>query len=86
MYIVINAGIAKATSVKTLKVSPALNKDEMGLKIKQLIELSNKNLKVRVIMQVSENAKEESLSKLEWLKSQLLNKCYIEEEISSRRF
>lgn len=48
-----NIGIAKATGVKTLKVSPALNRDEMGLKIKQLIELSNKNLKVRVIMQVS---------------------------------
>lgn len=77
--------MAKATSVKNLKISPALNKDELGLKIKQLVELSLKNMKVRVTMQVSDNNKEESLSKLEWVKSQLLNKCYIEEEISQRR-
>lgn len=37
-------------------------------------------------MQVKDVNKEECLSKLEWIKSQLLNKCYIEEEISSKRF
>lgn len=47
-----------------MKVSPSLNKDELGLKIKQLVELSLKNMKVRVTMQVSDNNKEESLSKL----------------------
>ena len=56
--------MTKATSVKSLKVSPSLNKDELGLKIKQLVELSLKNMKVRVTMQVSDNNKEESLSKL----------------------
>lgn len=77
--------ISKATSIKSLKISSALNKDELALKLKQLIELSLKNMKVRVVMQISENNKEESLGKLEWVKSQLLNKCYIEEETSSRR-
>lgn len=77
--------IAKATSVKNLKISSALNRDELGLKVKQLVELSLKNMKVRVTMQVSDNNKEESLSKLEWAKSQLLNKCYIEEEISQHK-
>lgn len=56
--------MAKATSVKSLKISSALSKDELGLKIKQLVELSLKNMKVRVTMQVSDNNKEESLSKL----------------------
>jgi hypothetical protein len=34
---------------------------------------------VRVSMQVSENNRNECLSKLDWLKSELLNKCYIED-------
>lgn len=59
-----NIVISKATSIKSLKVSSALNRDELGLKIKQLVELSLKNMKVRVVMQVSQNNKEESLSKL----------------------
>lgn len=69
-----------------MKISPALNKDELGLKTKQLAELSLKNMKVRVFMQCTETNKEEALGKLEWVKSQLLNKCYVEEEISSKRF
>lgn len=37
-------------------------------------------------MQCTETNKEEALGKLEWVKSQLLNRCYVEEEISSKRF
>jgi hypothetical protein len=33
----INLVLVKATSVKSLKISPALNRDELGLKIKQLV-------------------------------------------------
>ncbi len=44
-----------------------------------------KNMKVRVSMQVSENNRDDCLSKLDWLKSELLNKCYIEDEYSTPR-
>lgn len=37
-------------------------------------------------MNVKTAQKEECLSRLEEIKSQLLNKCYIEEEISNSRF
>jgi hypothetical protein len=50
-------------------MSPALNKEELGLKTKQLAELSLKNMKVRVFMQCTETNKEEALAKLEWVKS-----------------
>jgi hypothetical protein len=56
------------------------------LKLKQLVELSQKNLKVRVFMMVKEAQRDECLSKLEEIKSELMNKCYIEEEISNKRF
>ena len=36
-------------------------------------------------MQVSESNRNECLSKLDWLKSELLNKCYIEDEYSTSR-
>lgn len=36
-------------------------------------------------MQVSENNRNQCLSKLDWLKSELLNKCYIEDEYSTSR-
>lgn len=78
--------LSKVTSIKSLKISPSLNPNEMTLKLKQLVELSQKNLKVRVFMMVKEAQREQCLSKLEWIKSQLLNKCYIEEEISNKRF
>lgn len=71
--------LSKVTSIKSLKISPSLNPNEMTLKLKQLVELSQKNLKVRVFMMVKEAQREQCLSKLEWIKSQLLNKCYIEE-------
>lgn len=58
----------------------------MIVKIKQILELSQRYSKIRVFMIVKASQKEESLSKLEDIKSQLLNKCYIEEEISSSRF
>ena len=37
-------------------------------------------------MNVKQSQRDESLSKLEGLKSFLMNKCYIEEEVSNRRF
>jgi len=60
---------SKATSTKSLRVSPNLNNNEMKLKLKQLIELSQKNLKVRVFMMVKEAQKDQCLSKLEEIKS-----------------
>jgi hypothetical protein len=58
----------------------------MVVKVKQINELAQKHAKVRVFMGVKLAQKEECLSTLEEIKSQLLNKCYIEEEISNRRF
>lgn len=58
----------------------------MTVKIKQVVELSQKYANIRVFMTSRSNKKEEALSKLEEIKSVLLNKCYIEEEISSSRF
>ena len=37
-------------------------------------------------MSIKLSQKEESLGKLEEVKSELLNKCYVEEEITNRRF
>lgn len=50
--------LAKATTIKTLKISPSLNKEELKLKLKQLVELSTKNLKVKVLMSINENVKD----------------------------
>ena len=36
-------------------------------------------------MQVSESNRNDCLSKLDWLKSELLNKCYIEDQYSTNR-
>lgn len=58
----------------------------MTVKIKQVVELSQKYANIRVFMTSRSNKKEEALSKLEEIKSVLLNKCYVEEEISSSRF
>ena len=58
----------------------------MTVKIKQIVELSQKYANIRVFMTIRSNKKEEALSKLEEIKSVLLNKCYVEEEISSSRF
>jgi hypothetical protein len=60
-------------------VSASLNQNELALKSKQVAELALKNMKVRVSMQVSESNRNDCLSKLDWLKSELLNKCYIED-------
>jgi len=65
----LNTVQSKATSTKSLRVSPNLNNNEMKLKLKQLIELSQKNLKVRVFMMVKEAQKDQCLSKLEEIKS-----------------
>lgn len=58
----------------------------MKIKLKQIVELSHKNLKVRVYMFVKETQRDQCLSKLQEIKSELLNKCYVEEEISNKRF
>lgn len=71
--------ISKATSTKSIKISPNLNKNEMTVKIKQVVELSQKFSKIRIFMTARSVNKEDCLSKLEEIKSQLLNKCYIEE-------
>ncbi len=71
--------ISKANSVKSIKVSPGLGKNDIIIKVKQINELSQKHAKVRVFMSIKESQKGECLSKLEEVKSLLLNKCYIEE-------
>ena len=65
--------------MKSIKISPNLNKNEQIVKIKQIIELSQKYAQIRVFMTVKIEFKDEALSTLESLKSQLMNKCYIEE-------
>lgn len=76
----------KSKTVKSIKVSPSLNKNERAVKLKQIIELSLKFSKVRIVMSIKLSQKEESLGKLEEIKSELLNKCYVEEEITNGRF
>lgn len=57
----------------------------MSLKLKQVGELSQKNKQVRVVMPVRAGMREEGLSKLEWIKSQLMNTCYLEQEVAAGR-
>ena len=49
--------MTKATNVKNLRISSAFNQTELALKAKQIAELAQKNMKVRITMQVSENVK-----------------------------
>ena len=48
--------------MKSIKVAATLNKNEMMVKIKQIIELSLKHAKVRVYMSVKQSHKDECLS------------------------
>ena len=77
--------LRKATSVKMLKVAPTLSQKELALKLKQVVELSQRHQKVKVVMVIKVAMREEGLSKLEWIKSELMNSCYLEEEIAARQ-
>ena len=68
-----------------LRVAPTLNQKELALKLKQIVELSQKHQTVKVVMMIKVAMREEGLSKLEWIKSELMNNCYLEEEISARQ-
>jgi translation initiation factor IF-3 len=55
---------SKASATKSIKISPTLNKNENIVKLKQIIELSQKYSKVRVFMVAKVVQKEEALQRL----------------------
>lgn len=56
--------LSKANATKQLKIALNLNQNELKVKAKQIIELSKKNLNVRVFMNCKEESRDECLEKL----------------------
>ena len=77
--------LSRANATKQLKIALNLNHNEIKVKAKQIIELSKKNLNVRVFMNCKEETRDECLEKLQFLKSEIQGKCIIDKDIKNYR-